>query len=328
MAGVDLRLAGVQPPHPHAEVEIVALDHRPEELAGARVGRIVVRDRHRHRHALVADRRLEVDALIGADQHATGVERRVVLGQGRHGRPDGDHQPHAEFVELGHHRLRVGILGRVEAVVAHRGPVEEVGDDHRQRQTPAPVLAHDLEQLLLAAVAQFALPEAAGPARQPGRVTGGIGVASQDLRGRAGGDEVVDGARLRGGPAGDVGREFDPAHCRVVPQEAVSAVAHDERDGHLGVALDEIERQALVVEPAVGALAHAVEALTVVRLELLVNLPAAGSVAIEHARAGPPEMLAFLGQQLLARSPSAGSGPAGAGSRRLRRGRPPPSAHR
>jgi hypothetical protein len=55
-----------------------------------------------------------------------------------------------------------------------------------------------------------------------------------------------------------------------------------------------------VVEPAVGALAHAVEALPFVRPELLVNLAAAGTVAVEGARAGPPEVLALLGEQLLA----------------------------
>ena len=46
------------------------------------------------------------------------------------GRPTGG-QLDAQFPQLGHHGARVGPFAVVEAVVAHYGPVEEVGHDHR-----------------------------------------------------------------------------------------------------------------------------------------------------------------------------------------------------
>jgi hypothetical protein len=111
VTGIQLGLAGVEPPGAHAQVVVVVLHRRP--------------DRH--------------------------------------------HQPHAQLAQVAHHRVRIRVLGRIEPVIAHRGPVKKVGHDHRQRQATAAVLARHREQFLLAARTQSCLSKP-GRGGRPGRL--------------------------------------------------------------------------------------------------------------------------------------------------------------
>jgi hypothetical protein len=89
----------------------------------------------------------------------------------------------------------------------------------------------------------------------------------------------------------------------VVPQEAVATAGQQERDGHLGVALDQLDDRALLVEPAVLVLAEPVEPLPVTRLEPHlepVHAPGRGPVP---ARRRPGKVRGQLGQELVARRP-------------------------
>jgi hypothetical protein len=53
----------------------------------------------------------------------------------------------------------------------------------------------------------------------------------------------------------------------MVPQEPVPQAGHQERDGNLGVALDQLDHRALLIEPAVLVLAEPVEPLAVPRIK-------------------------------------------------------------
>ena len=178
--------------------------------------------------------------------------------------------------------------------------MEEVRDDHREREPAAVVLPRHLEQLFLRAVAELGLPEPCRPLREHGSVASDIGVPRGDLGRGASGDPVVDLAGAVGDPAGGGGPELDTADGRVVPEEAIAAARHEERDAHLRVALHEVEHDALLVQPAVGVLAQAEEALALIGgealLDLLVTVPGGGEVA----RAWPPEVDGLLGEQFFA----------------------------
>ena len=147
------------------------------------------------------------------------------------------------------------------------GPVEEVDDDDRQRETSRLVLLDHGLELILARVPEPALPVAGRPVRQHPRVTGGVGVVPQDRgRGAARGDPVVDLRRCLGDPPGRVVAQLDTSDGGVVPEEPVAFAREQERDGDLGVPLDEVDDAALLVEPPVLVLAEAVEVLAVPRL--------------------------------------------------------------
>ncbi len=177
-------------------------------------------------------------------------------------------------------------------------PVEEVADDHGQRQPAPPVLARDLQQLLLGAVAQLALPETGGPLGKFGRVAGRVRVAAQHVGGLTGGDPVVDLAGAVGDPAGAGLGQLHPADRRRVPQQAVAAVGDQQRDGDLGVALHQVDHGALLVQQAVGVLAEAVEPLAGIGAEPLLEPVVAVARRGGEARSGPPEVGGLLGEQL------------------------------
>ncbi len=164
-----------------------------------------------------------------------------------------------------------------------------------------------LEQLVLGLVAELALPEPGGPVGHQRGPAGHLAVLPHDLgRLGPGGDPVVPLAGGLGHPAGGGGAQLDPADPGVVPQQAVAAAGHQDRDRHLGVALDQLDDRALLVQPAVLVLAQAVEALVVVGVEQqleVVGAAAVGPVA-PHGRAG--EMGSHLGQQLAAVGPEVG----------------------
>ena len=99
-------------------------------------------------------------------------------------------------------------------------------------------------------------------------MTGRVSVVPEDRRRRSGrGDPVVELRCRLGHPAGRVEAQLHAADGRVVPEEAVALAREQERDADLGVALDEVDDAALLVEPPVLMLAEAVEVLAVGRLE-------------------------------------------------------------
>ena len=179
--------------------------------------------------------------------------------------------------------------------------MEEVRDDHRQGQLPTAVLPDDVEQLLLVQVPQLALPEPGGPLGKNRRMTYGVGVALQDVgRRRPGRHPVVEPWRGIGDPARGVLGELHAPDRRAVPQEPVAAAGQVEGDRHLGVALDEVEHDPLVVQAPVRVLPQPEDPLPGVGAEPLVDLVQARALPVEDVRARPPEVLPLLGQELAA----------------------------
>ena len=176
--------------------------------------------------------------------------------------------------------------------------MEEVADDRRDRQAPALVLPCHGEEFVLGAVAQLALPEARRPLRQHRRTARHRAVAALAVGRVARGDPVVDLAGRVGHPAGAVAGELHAADRRVVPQQGVAAAGGEDRDADLGVALDQVQDQALLVEAAVLVLAEAVQLLVVVGGEALLQAVVAVADRGVQARAGPPEVGAVLREEL------------------------------
>ena len=152
------------------------------------------------------------------------------------------------------------------------------------------VLPGHLEQLLLGAVAELGLPETGRPLGQKGGVAGHVGVTGGDLGRGAGRDPVVDLAGAVRDPAGGAGPELNPAHGRVVPEQAVAPAGDDKGHGDLGVALDQVDHEALLVQPAVGVLAEAEKPLALVGGEALFEALVAVAPGGEIARPRPPEV--------------------------------------
>ncbi len=190
--------------------------------------------------------------------------------------------------------------------------MEEVADDDRQRQAAPAVLAGHLEQLRLGAVAQLALPEPGGPPGQYGGVAGRVGVVAQDVGGLPGGHPVVQLPCAVGDPARSGLGELDPADRRRVPQQAVAPVGQQDGNGHLAVALHQVDHRALLVEHAVGVLTETVDPLPRVGPEALLQTVVAVAGGGVEARAGPPEVVRLLGQQFAAvGGPQEGEPPCG-----------------
>ena len=101
----------------------------------------------------------------------------------------------------------------------------------------------------------------------------GVGVVLQDLgRGLAGRHPVVESRCGVRDPAGAVLGELHAPDRRIVPQESVSAAGQVEGDRHLGIALDKIEHEPLVIQAPVRVLPQPVDPLSGVGAEPLVDL--------------------------------------------------------
>jgi hypothetical protein len=236
-------------------------------------------------------------AVLRADEAAALLHGLVVLGERGHRRPHAHHQLDAQFGELPLHRRRVRPLRRVELPLAQVRPVEEVADDDVDRQAAALVLPCDGEEFVLSAVAQLALPEAGGPLGKHRRAAGGGAVSALGVGRVARGDPVVDlPGRVRH-PARAVSRELDAADGRAVPQEGVAAAGGEDRDGHLGVALHQVEDGVLLGEQPVLVLPEAEQLLALVRGEALLQAVVAVADRGVEARARPPEVGALLGEE-------------------------------
>ena len=268
----------VEPERLDAEVEVVLAAQVPDELPGGGIGRV-------EEHARALELHLHVDAAFGAHEQVVLLHGVEVLGLRRDLRPDGDHELDTEVVELVGHGPGVGPELLVEAEVAHLGPVEEVRDDHVQRQAAALVLAGHLEQLLLVPVAQLALPETEAVLRHHRGVAGRVRVRRRDLGGGvARGHPVVELFRGLGEPLGAVHGEGGAPDRGVVPEESIPRAGHHERDAGLGVAVGELERAALDVEDVLLVLAHPVELFGGVGLERRGDPEVAAEVRLQVPR--------------------------------------------
>src|SRR5580658_9203688 len=89
-------------------------------------------------------------------------------------------------------------------------PVEKVVHYHRHRYPSAVVLPGHGQQLFLGPVAKLALPKATCPVRELRRMSGGIGIVSEDV-GRlvAGANPVVDLPGAIGDPTSPVVGKLD-----------------------------------------------------------------------------------------------------------------------
>ncbi len=177
-------------------------------------------------------------------------------------------------------------------------PVEEVAHDGAQRQ-PAPlVLPCHVEEFVLGAVAQLALPEARRPLRQHRRTSRHRAVAPLGVGRLPGRDPVVDlPGRIRH-PARPVARQLHPPDRRAVPQQGVTAAGGEHRHGHLGVALHQIQHDTLLVEQTVLVLTEPVQLLVLVGGEPLLQPVVAVADRRVETRARPPEVRPLLGEQL------------------------------
>ena len=130
----------------------------------------------------------------------------------------------------------------------------------------------------------------------PGR----LGVIPENVSRRTGRYPVVD---LAGGfrhPAGKVAAEFDPPDRRIVPQEAIAAIAEREGDVDLGVLLDQRKHAAFLVEKPVLPLPKAVDTFVVVSFESGLHPIGVGGSRFVVTRCRPAEMRAGFPQQFLA----------------------------
>jgi hypothetical protein len=243
----------------------------------------------------------EKPAADVTDQQPVRPQGLVVLAGRLDVGPDRYQELDAERLQFLGHRLRIGPLAVLETPVAHPRPVEEVADDDGQRQPAPGVLAGDGEEFLLGAVAELRLPEPGGPLRQQRRMAGRVGVGGQDVGRRVTRrDPVVDLAGGVGDPARGVATQLHPACRRVVPQQPVAARGVQERDAGHRVPLHQVDHQAFLVQPAVLMLAQAVDPLTVVPLELLLQTVGAVAERGVHPRARVAGVRPLLGEQFTA----------------------------
>ena len=232
-------LGAVAPPGVHAVGEESATGLLPVDLAGGGVEGVVGR--------LVAEH-------FPALQHLQLI--RAAVG---HDRPDGNHQPRAEIVQLAGHRRGIGEAGRIEGLLAPAGAVRPglpIEHDGIERDLAAAVFAHHVDQFLGVDVAFLRLDEAEGPLRQQGSAAGELMVAAGHAVEAAAVDEVIVQLVHRVGPPARAGSLVVEGHQRAaVEEDAVAAgrdqVGHD----HLHVLL--IERAGFPPQVAMAFLVRA-----------------------------------------------------------------------
>ena len=68
VTGIEFRLAGIQPEHPHAQIEVVVLELVPHVVACGGIRRVVEGDGKRAIHSLIAESLVVFNSGLGADQ--------------------------------------------------------------------------------------------------------------------------------------------------------------------------------------------------------------------------------------------------------------------
>ncbi len=253
---VHLRFAAVDPEYPETLPVIRVPDFLPEHSACVRVCSVVEVEVNMALLFIIDETDRGRRAAFGADQVSVLIKIAEIPTVAVERGPDRYHGLDAHFVQFRQHALNVRPAGFIKAEIAHARPVKEIDDDHREREVPAVILPRHIKKFFLRLVAQFALPEAAGPFRQLRGMAGGVGVLFHDLGGCiAGGYPVVELVGGFSGPAGDCVTEFNPADGGIVPQKPVPAAGHQERDGYLTVFLAQIQHTAFLIEIPVPVLA-------------------------------------------------------------------------
>ncbi|MNS52810.1 hypothetical protein D3C72_855370 [compost metagenome] len=140
--------------------------------------------------------------------------------------------------------------------------MEEINHHHSERQVATAIFARHFQYLLLGAVAQFALPQAADKGRGRRRSAGGGDILAGDLRDAvACGDPVVHLPRDAGAPFGLVFGKADFPNRRIIPQHAVAQIRLHKRHAGLRVALGQFEGTAFQIQPGLLILTHTVNPL-------------------------------------------------------------------
>ena len=254
-------LGVVEPERVDSQVGVILLADLPDVLARRRVERIDL-----HTVALIVVRLLR--AALGADQKPQLRHRVEVLALAVHGRPHGHHHLDAHLMQLVDHRLHIRPVRLVKLPVALQRPVEEINHDAVNLDALRLVPARYLQDLILRAVAEFALPQTHQIFRKMRRSSTHARVRRQNfLRRVRHGDPIVHLLRRARVPLRDVLAERHAADRGVVPEHAVAERRHHERNADLGVALRELERAPLQIEVRLLVLPHAVDLLAVVALE-------------------------------------------------------------
>ncbi len=158
-SGPDLRFAAVKPEGTDAELVVAGLKLLPQERASPGIGGVIEGDADLSWRTAVWPIPGDGCAVVRESEHARVAHRDETVGQRADRRPDRDRRLDAEGAQFLDHPARIGPARRVEVPVAQVPPVQVVDHEHGQRQAAAGVLAGHLEQLVLVAVAQLALPE-------------------------------------------------------------------------------------------------------------------------------------------------------------------------
>ncbi len=209
-------------------------------------------------------------AVSEMNQPAFLTQLGVVAVIGHKPRPDADHGLKAHFVELLVHGRWVGPELGVQIHLPHLGVVEPVHHDHVGRQMAVAIALSNVQHLLLAGVALLALNVAVGGLGQQRRGAGEQAVARVDLirRGPGNHEKRNPVAHLRGPGGALVEARLDGGLRRVVPQQPVALVGHQERHAEAGrsrspVICPATNRMAAMIKKSLVILAQAVVVLVI-----------------------------------------------------------------
>ena len=255
------RFRFIQPEAADALLIIVFFALLPDEFLRVGMGRVKI-------SGIAHPCAVQAAPMVGSHQIAVFGHEGIIAAAFIHRRPYGHHRFHAHIVQFLHHGVRVGPVPGFKAEVALQRPMEKVDHDGIQRQAPALMLPGHVQQFLLRAVAQLALPVAKAVFRHHGRAARRQRILGFDLGGRiSGGDEVVQLHGAFGVPFRHVGGESHGADGGIVPQKAIAPAGHEKRHAGLTVAVRQFQRRALFVQLAVLILTHAENFFIVIGLE-------------------------------------------------------------
>ena len=68
MTGIELGFAGIQPEHPHAQIEVVVLELVPHVVTRSRVRGVIEGNGKRAIHSLIAEGLVVFNSGLGANQ--------------------------------------------------------------------------------------------------------------------------------------------------------------------------------------------------------------------------------------------------------------------
>ena len=258
------RLRAIRPPGVDTAGEQAAVGLVPVQRASVAVEGIVCRP--------------VAEEVASVGQLAPVVPARLQDG------PDGDHQPHAECMQLLGHAAGVREPPGVQRLLAPQvtGPGLPVEHDAVERQPELPISTGDVEQLRLAGVALLRLDVAEGPLRGHRRSTGELTELRDDVVELGADDEVVVQLLVDIGP--EIGAEcvvVEGHQGRAVDEDAVAARRDEHGNRGFHVLLVEELVLAAEVEHALFVGAQPVECLAVspFELELGVERPAVDHLA-------------------------------------------------